>query len=88
MPIYNSDSVARDVEWAKGKLLVQPQLSYICQKLVEHGYSDYWDNTLYPKLKSHIDNYNLNKDLLNNINQSLAEFFSVGHTIQNIYFGY
>lgn len=73
--IQNLDSVARDVEWAKDILLVQPQLSYICQKLVEHGYSDYWDNTIYPKLKSHIDNYNLNKDLLNNINQSLAEFF-------------
>lgn len=26
-------------------------------------------------MKSHIDNYNLNKDLLNNINQSVAEFF-------------
>lgn len=73
--IQHLDSLARDVEWAKGILSVQPQLSYICHKLVEHGYSDYWDNTVYPKLKSHIDNYNLNKDLLNNINQSLIEFF-------------
>lgn len=73
--IQHLDSLARDVEWAKSILSVQPQLSYICHKLVEHGYSDYWDNTVYPKLKSHIDNYNLNKDLLNNINQSLIEFF-------------
>ena len=73
--IQHLDSLARDVEWAKGILSVQPQLSYICHKLVEHGYSDYWDNTVYPKLKPHIDNYNLNKDLLNNINQSLIEFF-------------
>lgn len=73
--IQHLDSLARDVEWAEGILSVQPQLSYICHKLVEHGYSDYWDNTVYPKLKSHIDNYNLNKDLLNNINQSLIEFF-------------
>ncbi len=73
--IQHLDSLARDVEWAKGILSVQPQLSYICHKLVEHGYSDYWDNTVYPKLKSHIDNYNLNKDLLNNINRNLIEFF-------------
>ncbi len=73
--IQHLDSLARDVEWAEGILSVQPQLSYICHKLVEHRYSDYWDNTVYPKLKSHIDNYNLNKDLLNNINQSLIEFF-------------
>lgn len=73
--IQHLDSLARDVEWAESILSVQPQLSYICHKLVEHGYSDYWDNTVYPKLKSHIDNYNLNKDLLNNINQSLIEFF-------------
>ena len=73
--IQHLDSLARDVEWAEGILSVQPQLSYICHKLIEHGYSDYWDNTVYPKLKSHIDNYNLNKDLLNNINQSLIEFF-------------
>lgn len=86
--IQHLDSLARDVEWAKGILLVQPQLSYICQKLVEHGYSDYWDNTIYPKLKSHIDNYNLNKDLLNNINQSLIEFFlpeSLSDTQSKIY---
>lgn len=73
--IQHLDSLARDVEWAQGILSVQPQLSYICHKLVEHGYSDYWDNTVYPKLKSHIDNYNLNKDLLNNIHQTLIEFF-------------
>ena len=73
--IQHLDSLARGVEWAKSILSVQPQLSYICHKLVEHGYSDYWDNTVYPKLKSHIDNYNLNKDLLNKINKSLADFF-------------
>lgn len=74
--IQRLDSLARDVEWARAILSVQPQLSYVCHKLVEHGYSDYWDNKVYPKLKSHIDNYNLNKDLLNNINRSLTEFFS------------
>lgn len=73
--IQHLDSLARDVEWAKGILSVQPQLSYIYHKLVEHGYSDYWENTIYPKLKSHIDNYNLNEDLKNNIDQSLSEFF-------------
>ena len=86
--IQHLDSVARDVEWAKDILLVQPQLSYICHKLVDHGYSDYWDNTIYPKLKSHIDNYNLNKELLSNINQSLIEFFlpeSLPETQSKIY---
>lgn len=68
------DSLACDVEWAKGIVSVQPQLSYVLQKLVEHGYSEYWDNTVYPKLKSHIDGYDLNKDLLNDINQSLSVF--------------
>ena len=37
--IQHLDSLARDVEWAKGILSVQPQLSYICHKLVEHGFS-------------------------------------------------
>lgn len=86
--IQHLDSLARDVEWAKGILSVQPQLSYVCHKLVEHGYSDYWDNTIYPRLKSHIDNYNLNKDLLNNLNQSLTEFFlpeSLSDTQSKIY---
>jgi hypothetical protein len=73
--IQHLDSLARDVEWAKSILSVQPQLSYVCHKLVEHGYSDYWDNTVYPKLKTHITNYKLNKDLLDKINQSLTEFF-------------
>lgn len=73
--IQHLDSLAHDVEWAKTILSVQPQLSYVCHKLVEHGYSDYWDDTIYPTLKSHIDNYNLNKELLHNINQSLTEFF-------------
>ena len=73
--IQHLDSLAHDVEWAKAILSVQSQLSYVCHKLVEHGYSDYWDDTIYPKLKSHIDNYNLNKELLNDINQSLTEFF-------------
>ncbi|MDE6403098.1 MAG: hypothetical protein K2K86_04735, partial [Muribaculaceae bacterium] len=74
--IQHLDSLARDVEWANGILLVQPQLSYILQKLVDYGYSEYWDGTVYPKLKSHIENYNLDKDLLNSIHQSLTEFFS------------
>lgn len=73
--IQHLDSLAHDVEWAKGILLVQPQLYNILKELVEHGYSDFWDSKVYPKLKSHIDNYNLNQDLLNNINQSLADFF-------------
>lgn len=86
--VQHLDSLAHDVKWAKAILSVQPQLSYVCHKLVEHGYSDYWDNTIYPKLKSHIDNYNLNKDLLNNINQSLTEFFlpeSLSDTQSKIY---
>ncbi len=86
--IQHLDSLARDVEWAKGILSVQPQLSYIYHKLVEHGYSDYWENTIYPKLKSHIDNYPLNEDLLNNINQSLTQFFlpeSLSDTHSKIY---
>ena len=86
--IQHLDSLAHDVEWAGGILSVQPQLSYICHKLVEQGYSDYWDDTIYPKLKSHIDGYNLNEDLLNNINQSLTEFFlpeSMSDTQSKIY---
>ena len=70
------DSLARDIEWAKTILSVQPQLYYVLQKLVEHGYSEYWNNVVYPKLKSHIDEYDLNKDLLNNIHLSLSAFFS------------
>lgn len=73
--VQHLDSLARDVEWAKDILSVQPQLSYILQKLVEHGYSEYWDDTIYPSLKSHIDNYNLNHDLLDNIHQNLTDFF-------------
>lgn len=86
--IQHLDSLAHDVEWAKAILSVQSQLSYVCHKLVEHGYSDYWDDTIYPKLKSHIDNYNLNKELLNDINQSLTEFFlpeSLSDTQSKIY---
>lgn len=86
--IQHLDSLAHDVELAKAILSVQPQLSYVCHKLVEHGYSDYWDDTIYPKLKSHIDNYNLNKELLNNISQSLTEFFlpeSLSDTQSKIY---
>lgn len=74
--VQHLDSLACDIEWAKGILSVQPQLSYVMQKLVEHGYSDYWDNAVYPKLKSHIDGYDLNKDLLNNIHKSLSAFSS------------
>lgn len=72
--IQNLDSLACDIEWAKGIVTVQPQLSYILQKLVEHGYSEYWDNAVYPKLKSHIEGYELNKDFLNNIHQTLSDF--------------
>lgn len=74
--IQHLDSLAHDIEWAKGILSVQPQLSYVLQNLVEHGYSEYWDNTIYPKLKSHINGYDLNNDLLNNILQSLSAFSS------------
>ena len=86
--IQHLDSLARDIDWAKGIISVQPQLYYVLKKLVEHGYSDYWDNMIYPKLKSHIDNYPLNEDLLNNINQSLTHFFlpeSLSDTHSKIY---
>lgn len=74
--IQNLDSIAGEIEWADAILSVQPQLSYICRRLIEYGYSDYWDDTVYPRLKSHIDNYNLNQELLDNIHQSLSDFFS------------
>lgn len=73
--IQHLDSLACDIEWAKGILSVQPQLAYVMQLLVDSGYSEYWDKTIYPKLKSHIDNYSLNYDLLNAINDSLTQFF-------------
>lgn len=74
--VRNLDSLAWGIEWAKGIVSVQPQLTYVLQKLVDNGYSEYWDNTIYPKLKSHIDNYNLSQDLLNSINDSLVDFFA------------
>lgn len=86
--VLHLDSLACDIEWAKGIVSVQPQLAYVVQKLVDNGYSGYWDNTLYPKLKSHIDNYNLNQDLLNSINDSLIDFFypqSLSGTHSKIY---
>lgn len=73
--IQHLDSLACDIEWAKGILSVQPQLVYVLRRLVDNGYSEYWDKTVYPKLKSHIDNYNLNQDLLNAIHDSLTDFF-------------
>lgn len=74
--IQHLDSVAGNIEWAEGIISVQPQLAYVLQKLVDSGYSEYWDNTVYPKLRTHINNYNLNQDLLNAINNSLTDFFS------------
>lgn len=88
LTIQHLDTLASDIDWAKGILSVQPQLYYICQKLVEHGYSEYWDNIIYTKLKSHIENYNLDESLLNKINQSLSEFFlpeTVSETQSKIY---
>lgn len=73
--ILHLDSLACDIKWAKEIVSVQPKLAYVLQKLVDHGYSEYWDNTIYPKLKSHIDSYNLDQDLLNTINDSLTDFF-------------
>ena len=74
--VLHLDSLACDIEWAKGIVSVQPKLAYVLQKLIDNGFSDYWDSTIYPKLKSHIDNYNLNQDLLDSINGSLIDFFS------------
>lgn len=67
--------MACDIKWAKGILSVQPQLAYVMQRLVDSGYSEYWNETIYPTLKSHIDNYSLNHDLLEAINDSLTHFF-------------
>lgn len=75
LTVLDLDSTACDIEWAKGILSIRPQLTYVLQKLVDNGYSEYWDKTTYPKLKSHIDNYNLNKDLLNTIHEKLSDFF-------------
>lgn len=86
--ISHLDSLACDIEWAKDIISVQPQLAYVLQKLVNSGYSEYWDDTIYPKLKSHIDNYNLNQELLNAIHDSLTDFFSpqsLPDTQSNIY---
>lgn len=74
--IQHLDSVACDIEWAKGILAVKPQLVYVLQKLADSGFSEYWDGTIFPKLKSHIDNYNLNQELLNSIHDSLSDFFA------------
>lgn len=73
--VHHLDSLARDVEWAQTILSIQPQLSYVLQKLVDCGYSEYWDHKVYPKLKSHIDKYIVNQDLLNAIHRNLSEFF-------------
>lgn len=73
--IQHLDSLACDIKWAKGILSVQPQLAYVMQRLVDSGYSEYWNETIYPTLKSHIDNYSLNHDLLEAINDSLTHFF-------------
>lgn len=74
--IQHLDNIASDIEWAKEIISVQPQLAYVLQKLVDSGYSEYWDNIIYPKLRTHINNYSLNQDLLNAINDSLTDFFS------------
>lgn len=74
--IQHLDSLASEIEWAKGILTVQPQLAYVLQKLVDNGYSEYWEQTVYPRLKSHIDNYKLNQALLDAIHTNLSDFFS------------
>ena len=47
--IQHLDSLASEIEWAKGILTVQPQLAYVLQKLVDNGYSEYWEQTVYPR---------------------------------------
>lgn len=73
--VQHLDSLARDIEWAGAILSVRPQLSYVLQRLIENGWADYWEQTIYPKLKSHIDNYHLNQNLLDSIHSSMADFF-------------
>ncbi|MGN1265998.1 MAG: hypothetical protein ACI4UL_09300, partial [Muribaculaceae bacterium] len=74
--IQHFDSLASGIEWAKGILSVKPQLEYVIQKIAHSGYSEYWDKTVYPTLKSHIDNYDLNPNLLNSIHSQISDFFA------------
>ena len=73
--VQHLDSLAANIEWASNIVEVKPQLSYTMQKLVDCGYSDYWENKVYPLLKSHIDMYNVNADLLDSIHNELKVFF-------------
>ncbi len=73
--VQHLDSVAGNIEWAEPILSVKPQLSYVLQKIVDNGYSEYWDKEIFPKLKSHINNYHVNQDSLNVINRNLSDFF-------------
>lgn len=73
--VQHLDSLAHDVEWAQTILSIQPQLSYVLQRLLDCGYSEYWNDKVYPKLKSYIDKYAVDQNLLNAIHRNLDEFF-------------
>lgn len=86
--VQHLDSLAINIEWANNIVEVKPQLSYILQKLVDCGYSDYWENSVYPQLKSHIDKYIVDVDLINSIHHELTVFFYPNTDIEyhsNIY---
>lgn len=74
--VHHLDSLACEVEWARAIVSIQPQLSYVLQRLVDCGYSDYWNSEVYPRLKSHIDRYVVDPDLLHAIRCHLSEFCS------------
>ncbi len=86
--IQSLDSLAKNIEWASAILSVRPQLEYVLEHLIQNGYSEYWNEKVYPDLKVHIDNYNLDKDYLESINSSLSSFAipdSLDDTHSNIY---
>lgn len=86
--VQHLDSLARNIEWAGAILSVKPQLSYVLQRLVDNGYPEYWESKVYPNLKSHIDKYSVNQDLLNAIHTNLSDFFfpdTLADTHSNIY---
>ena len=74
--VTHLDSLSRDVDWAGAILSVQSELSYVLGRLVESGYSEYWDHQVFPRLKSHIDHYVVDPELLDSIHHHLLEFFS------------
>ena len=74
--VNHLDSLSRDVEWASAILSVQSELSYVLGRLVKSGYSEYWDHQVFPRLKSHIDHYFVDPELLDTIHHHLLEFFS------------